>query len=187
MSAFSELYDGFIQSYIDKSNETNMGLYTLIEEQWPSPCIQKDIVKGEHLGWLPYKKEQYSRLDNLEHALDIKIPSALQYLFGSYFSHDINARCEEGELTILQAWNADDFDRLQKNLIAHVLMKRRLKQADTLFFALTDIEDILLSIDVNTQAVVAEQVGQKPHKVIADNLEKFIASLSAQPQFVTLQ
>ena len=75
-------------------------------------------------------------------------------LFCRYFSHDINATAEQGGLTLLQAWNEEDFDRLQKNLIAHVLMKRRLKQADTLFFALTDEEDLLLSILLETGEVV---------------------------------
>ncbi len=50
-----------------------------------------------------------------------------------------------------------DFERLQQNLIGHILMKQKLKQAITLFFAVTDEDDIILSVNNNTGEVWAEK------------------------------
>jgi SecY interacting protein Syd len=74
----------------------------------------------------------------------------------------------------------------QKMGIAHVLMKRRLKQDDTLFFALTDEEDYILSVVLKTGAVMLEKVGKEPHREIAKNISEFIAQLKPLPVLVTL-
>lgn len=186
MSIFTQSFDKLIQAYIDQSNANNKGLMTCFDEDWPSPCITSQANNEELVPWLPIKREDEVSLSNLESALDITIPSDLHALFCRYYSHDINARAQDGKLTLLQAWNANDFDRLQKNLIAHVLMKRRLKQADTLFFALTDEDDIILSIDLKSHAVVVERVGKEPHKTIASNLAEFMLQITPLPELVML-
>ena len=43
-------------------------------------------------------------------------------------------------------------------------MKRRLKQPETLFFAVTDQEDFVISLELSSGTVVVEQVGKNPHK-----------------------
>lgn len=184
--SFSAAFDHLIQSYIDNCNDHNKGLFTYYDSDWPSPCLSQSGEPNELINWLPFKRPEPASLANLESALEVTIPADLQYLFGAYFSHDINAQAADGSLTILQAWNEDDFDRLQKNLIAHVLMKRRLKQADTLFFALTDEDDIILSVDLASQAVMVERVGKEPHKKLADSLAEFITDLRPQPVLVEL-
>lgn len=189
-SSFTEVFDKFVQSYIDQSTKDNMGLVTYFDKDWNSPCFQTqgtpDIDNNEELEWHPFLRTDKASLHNLEEALEIKIPADLQVLFCRYYSHDLNAKADYGNLTLLQVWNEDDFDRLQKNLIAHVLMKRRLKQEDTLFFALTDEEDYILSIVLKTGAVMLEKVGKEPHREIAPNLADFIAQLSPLPVLVTL-
>lgn len=132
------------------------------------------------------KQANTLNLNNIESALDITLPPQAHELFCRYFSHDINAQAEQGPLVLLQAWNEQDFDRLQKNIIAHIMMKRRLKQADTVFFALTDKDDLLLSILLETGEVVLEVVGKEPHQIIAANLTEFMASLRPQAQLVRL-
>jgi SecY interacting protein Syd len=187
---FITVFDTFVQSYIDHSTKDNMGLVTYFDKDWDSPCFQtqdlKDIDEGQKLEWRPFLRAEKASLHNLEEALEISIPTELQQLFCRYYSHDLNAQADYGNLTLLQVWNEDDFDRLQKNLIAHVLMKRRLKQADTLFFALTDEEDYILSIALKTGAVMLEKVGKEPHREIAPNLADFIAQLKPLPELVTL-
>ena len=189
-SSFSEVFDKFVQSYIEHSNKDNMGLLTYFDKEWDSSCFQKeglaDILDEQEIEWRPYLRAQTASLQNLEEALEITIPVDLQQLFCRYYSHDLNAQTEHGNLTLLQAWNEEDFDRLQKNLIAHVLMKRRLKQDDTLFFALTDEEDYILSVVLKTGAVMLEKVGKEPHREIAANLSDFIAQLKPLPVLVTL-
>lgn len=189
-SSFNEVFDKFVQSYIEHSNKDNMGLRTYFDKDWDSPCFQKegleDMVDEQEVEWRPSIRNDEASLKNLEEALEITIPTELQQLFCRYYSHDLNAQADNGNLTILQVWNEDDFDRLQKNLIAHVLMKRRLKQEDTLFFALTDEEDYILSVVLKTGAVMLEKVGKEPHLEIAANLSDFIAQLKPLPVLVRL-
>ena len=194
---FTQALDNFVQSYIDRSSKDNMGLVTYFDSDWLSPCVLDHDNKpmlasalnvpsdGSEVAWRPYLREQQT-LANLEQALEIKIPSQLQQLFCRYYSHDLNASTEQGKLTILQAWNEEDFDRLQKNLIAHVLMKRRLKQHDTLFFALTDEDDFILSVMVSTGAVMLEKVGKPAEREIAPDLLTFFNQLSPEPECVSL-
>jgi len=56
-------------------------------------------------------------------------------------------------------------------------MKQKLKQEVTLFFAITDDENIILSVNNRTGEVWAEKIGCKPHKKIAESLGDFIAGL----------
>ena len=94
------------------------------------------------------------------------------------FSDSLDASCAEGDLSLLFAWSAKDFARLQENIIGHILMKQRLKQAETIFFAVTNEEDMIISLDNNTGEVWVEQVGCKPHKKISDSLVEFIGQLT---------
>lgn len=194
---FPEVFDSLIYRYMKESNSENEGLLTYFDEDFYSPCYSKigkekqvfkvdDFEQNELVSWRPILRGDHDNLENLQTALELPIPLAMQQLFCRYYSLDINASAEYGNLTILQALNQSDFERLQKNLIAHVLMKRRLKQAETLFFALTDEEDFVLSVDIATQAVMLEEVGKEPQKKIADSLTSFFQTLNPQPKLVTL-
>lgn len=199
---FEHVFDRLVESYVAHSTNNNQGLLTYFDEDWLSPCIalhnKPENLQAEALvNWQPVlrvanasntdlKPACLPDLTNLEKALEVSLPIQMHTLFCRYFSHDLNAIAEQGPLTLLQAWNEQDFDRLQKNIISHVLMKRRLKQADTVFFALTDKDDLLLSILVGTGEVVLEVAGKEPHQVISPNLSEFIASLKPQPQLVNL-
>ena len=87
------------------------------------------------------------------------------------------AKHPSGKLQILQAWNAEDFDRLQQNIVGHILMKRRLRQPETVFIALTDEEDFILSVENQTGAVMLEQVGLQPKEQISVNLATFLTEI----------
>lgn len=188
--SFIDAFDRFIKEYQTLSNKDNQGLITYYEPDWLSPCyskeVSKNIIEGDEISWCPFIREGTVNLSNLEEALEIEIPQALHDYFCRYFSHDINAKADNGGLTLIQAWNEADFDRLQKNLIAHVLMKRRLKQDDTLFIALTDEEGFVLSVLLKTGEVVLEEVGRAPSKTIAPDLPSFIEQISPAPTFVCL-
>ncbi len=198
-TTFADKWASFITQYINASNSVNRGLITEYESDWLSPCYQFDtsddkhsdinkppLQDGDEVNWRPFRRPSNESLNNLEKALEIDIPKNLQTFFCEYYSHDLNAKAKDGPLILLQAWNENDFERLQKNLIAHVLMKRRLKQRDTLFFALTDQDDLILSVLLETSEVVLEQVGKEPHQVIANDISSFILSLEPAPTFVSL-
>lgn len=188
--SFIDVFDRFIEEYQTLSNKDNQGLLTYYEPDWLSPCypnkLENNIVEGDEIAWCPFKRQSSVNLNNLEEALEIDIPQPLHDYFCRYFSHDINASAENGGLILIQAWNEADFDRLQKNLIAHVLMKRRLKQDDTLFIALTDEDGFVLSVLLKTGEVMLEEVGREPSKIIAPDLTSFIQLISPAPSFVCL-
>lgn len=178
-----ENLDSFINSYIDLVGNDNRELLTDFDADWLSPCLLAseaelaDTPDGDKTTWRPHLQSASSHLGDLAKALEIEIHPDLEALFCRYYSHDLPAVTERGELDILQAWNQDDFERLQKNLVSHVLMKRRLKQPETLFFATTDQEDFIISIDVASGNVVLEQVGKVPTEVLAHNLASFMETL----------
>ena len=156
------------------------------DEQWLSPCEegphdtnhnywQGVAVKNEQL---IDTKEKSLSFANVESALKIDLHPDIKTYFTTIFSGDIEAKCEEGELSLLFAWNQEDFERLQENIIGHILMKQRLKQDETVFFAVTDEEDMIISVDNNNGEVWVEQVGCKPHKKISDSLVDFIEQLT---------
>jgi len=156
------------------------------DEKWLSPCELGPHDTSQHY-WQPVsmdsdqltdnKKETLS-FSNVESALNLELHPDIKTYFTTIFSGDIEAICEEGELSLLFAWNKDDFDRLQENLIGHILMKQKLKQAETIFFAVTDEEDIIISLDNNSGEVWVERVGCKPHKKLSDSLVDFISQLT---------
>jgi SecY interacting protein Syd len=78
---------------------------------------------------------------------------------------------------LLQPWNQGDFERLQQNLVGHILMKRRLKQPETFFIALTDEDDFILTVHNTSGEVMLEQVGLLPKEVVAPNLAEFLQSI----------
>ncbi|GMM83186.1 hypothetical protein MTsN2n4_04130 [Pseudoalteromonas sp. MTN2-4] len=69
----------------------------------------------------------------------------------------------------------DDFVRLQQNITGHVLMKHKLKHADTVFIGLTEQDDLLITVKLETGKVWLEYVGKRPHHVLADSLEEFLS------------
>lgn len=186
-----ENFDSFVNAYIDLAGDDDRQLLTEYDADWFSPCLLlgkeqlADVADGEQTAWRPMLQPASSHLGDLATALEIEIHPQLETLFCRYYGHDLPATTERGDLDILQAWNQDDFERLQKNLISHVLMKRRLKQPETLFFATTDQEDFIISIDVASGNVMLEQVGKVPKEVLADDLNSFIKSLQPRNVVVT--
>jgi SecY interacting protein Syd len=57
-------------------------------------------------------------------------------------------------------------------------MKKKLKQPLTLFFAITDDESMILSLDNENGEVWVEKVGCEAHKKVANSLIDFIQSLT---------
>ena len=128
--------------------------------------------------WAPVQQGGVNNLSALEKGLDLKVNKQLEQYFTRYWSDNLNARTARGHLQLLLPWNQDDFVRLQENLIAHVMMKRRLRQPETLFFAVTDEEDFILSVLNDTGEVGLEQVGREPQEILAGSLAEFITQLS---------
>ena len=144
---------------------------------WLSPCEQGKSSDTESF-WQPIEINDNLTFNNVEEALNIILHDDFKAYFTCVYSESIDANCSEGELSLLFPWNKNDFERLQQNLIGHIMMKQRLKQDITLFFAVTDEEDMIISLDNESGEVWVEQVGCQPHKKLANNITEFIEMLS---------
>lgn len=179
-----EILQRFSSQYISQYQQ-NHGHLPMIEQDndWPSPCenggVSHSALSHGQTFWQPVNIEQKEKIhfDNVESALELSLHPDIKTYFTTLYSESLDARCEEGELSLLFAWNENDFQRLQENLIGHVLMKQRLKQKETLFFAVTDEEDMIVSIDNESGTVWVERVGCEPHKKLAESLAQFISKL----------
>lgn len=175
----------FSEQYIADYHKTHTCLPTVEhDEDWPSPCEQGTTEQTsslqEEVYWQPVAIEKSEELsfDNVESALELTLHEDIKTYFTLLYSESLDARCDEGELSLLFAWNKSDFQRLQENLIGHILMKQRLKQKETIFFAVTDEEDMIISLDNANGSVWVERVGCKPHKQLSDSLAEFISLLT---------
>ncbi len=148
------------------------------DEQWPSPCEIGTADENGMIQWQAVVREPVGSLTNLANALELEFPDELNQFYGHMFAGSILASVDGHQVELLQAWNEDDFDLLQQNITGHVLMKRKLKQAPSVFIGLTDQDDLLVTVLVETGEVCLEYVGKKPHHVLANNLSEFIASLA---------
>ncbi len=177
-ASLAELLLQLGQQYVD-AFQAQLGHYPLVEkdEQWLSPCQREDF-NDELVTWQPVKIQDPLSFENIESALEISLHPDISSYFSSIYSESIQAKCDEGHLSLLFAWNKDDFERLQENIIGHIMMKKKLKQPLTIFFAVTDQDDLILSINNDSGEIWVERVGKEPHKKVANNLAEFIKSLS---------
>jgi SecY interacting protein Syd len=173
----SDALDGFVHRLLQKVQSEKIELLIEFDSQWPSTCYLQQANEGEEVNWLPVRQSHQMDWSAFETALDIVLHPSIKDYFGCYWSDNLAAKHEFGQLELIQVWNEADFERLQQNLIGHILMKRRLKQSETLFFALTDEEDEILCINNVSGEVVLEQVGLEPKRVIASNLASFILAI----------
>ncbi|BDX07639.1 SecY-interacting protein [Planctobacterium marinum] len=155
----------------------------LIEQdpEWISPAEQGSANSDGEVIWGPALQPPSNNLQALVDGLEVTPNPELEAYFTRYFSDNLDAETERGRLQLLMPWNQDDFVRLQQNLIAHVMMKRRLRQQETLFFAVTDEEDFIISVLNQTGEVVLEQVGKEPKEVLAGSLSEFFTQLRPLP------
>ena len=182
-SRLSAVWTNFIENWQDLAEQSQ---YPRIEPDadWPSPC---EFIIDNVTYWQPVLQSDHvahaNRFDNVGVAMELDINEQYAEFFSLYFSEGISAKHEKGELTLLQAWSQDDFERLQQNLIGHLMMKKKLKQQPTLFFAVTDQDDLNIVVNNITGQVCLEYVGKEPHEVLADDLASFLES--CQPSFAT--
>ena len=129
---------------------------TEFEAELASPCYVGNASQGEPCTWQPVPMEGEYTFANIENALHITLNEQFCKFFTTYWSFNLPVKAEQGNCELLQVCSEEDFERLQQNLIGHLLMKQRLKQPPTLFFGLTDEDDFILSVDNASGEVVLE-------------------------------
>jgi len=181
----SESLQAFAQDYITEYKNSYQTLpLTLLDKNDPSPCEQQIIISADtedKVHWQPQIINDDISFTDVESALELTFHPDIKTYFSTLYSESMSATCDDGALSLLFAWNLDDFKRLQENLIGHVLMKQKLKQNITLFFGITDEEDMILSLMNDTGEIWVERVGCEPVKKIADSLADFIEQITPKP------
>ncbi len=147
------------------------------DESWPSPCEQGEPNVHGEIAWQAVPRKDKVDLSNLNDALDIKVHPSLSEFYCTLFSAGLGAEFEGEQLQLLQAWNEDDYEQLQQNLVGHVMMKKKLKQRITCFIAVTDDDNFIISVLNITGEVVLEPVGKEPSRILASSLSEFLERL----------
>lgn len=171
--------DTLTEAFIAKTKQTT-GKLPVVEQDtdWPSPCEIGEVDSEGLIQWQPCKITDELGFENVEQAIGYSLHEDINTFFCHCYAEPIPASCDVGDLELLFAWSKDDFERLQQNIIGHLLMKKRLKQEPTIFFAITDEDDINLVIKNDTGEVWVEPVGCEPKTFIANNLAEFLGTLT---------
>ncbi|KZN49113.1 hypothetical protein N474_24870 [Pseudoalteromonas luteoviolacea CPMOR-2] len=179
MASFTNMMESLHQRFAS-ATEQNQGHLPLTQHDsdYPSPCEKGQPNTHGQIQWQATPRKPLEDLTDLAKALEVEFPEPLHAYYGAVYGGNILAKFEGHEVELLQVWNEDDFVNLQQNITGHVLMKRRLKQDDTIFIGLTEKEDLLITVKLNTGEVCLEYVGKPPHHVLAANLEVFLEQLS---------
>lgn len=146
----------------------------------PSPCIV--TTTGDDVRWQPQPFTLEANLSAVERAMEISLQPAAHQFYTTQFAGDMPALSGSLTLTLLQTWSEDDFQRVQENLIGHLVMQKRLKLPPTLFLATTQDEMEVVSLSNISGEVILEKIGTKKYTVLAPSLDIFLQEL--QPRLI---
>lgn len=144
---------------------------------WPSECQIGEPDPDGTIHWRPRERHAAADFSGLENALEVEIHPDIKSFYGSYWAGPIELEADEGGVTLIQVWNDADFDRLVENLLGHAMAKQRIKAPLTIFVALTDEEEYVLSVDNETGCVVLEEPGSMPTREVSPSLAEFLDRL----------
>lgn len=170
MKTFEESIDALMTRY---ENEIPVR-YTEYIEEWKSP-IYGAVIDEDTVEWTPCLQPEPLQFGKLESALELTFHDSVKALFSRWYAGDLALTYQDHLINLLQVQSAEDGDRLLENIAAHILMKRQLKQSETVFIGLAaDNDDLLLSIDNQSGVVGLEWVGKDQHEVLAGSLSDWL-------------
>ena len=176
MNEISQSLQQFTQRFCAKwqqeteGNPSSEALYGI-----PSPCIQH--TAGGAVFWKPQPFFPERDLSAVERALEITLHPDIHHFYTTQFAGDMLALSGTQKLTLLQAWSGDDFQRVQENLIGHLVTQKRLKLSPTLFLATTEDDMEVISICNLTGEVLIEKIGTTQRNVLSPSLTIFLDTL----------
>ncbi len=178
---FSNSLDNFFKRFINTTNANTGHLpITRNEVEWSSLCQQGKPFLSEDMQdsiyWQPILKKSTQDMQGLEKALEIKLHPDISTFFCRYWSEQIDAIFEQGNLSLLFVWNETDMQRLIENQLGHAFHKICNKQNLTFFIACTDA-DYIISVENQSGQVVLERPGYAIEKILSPNLTQFINEL----------
>lgn len=151
-------------------------------DEWDAPCYDGEVRYG-CIPWRSVRRQSALDFSNIEHGLESQLHSSVKTFYGLYYAADLHVKVGAHAITLSQIMCDEDTERLQRNLIAHVLMKRQLQQEVTLFIGTSeDSDDLIVSVDNISGKVGLEYAGKPHHEVLSESLAEFLAM--AQPRIV---
>ena len=111
----------FIESTLNLSESGTLS--SAFDPEWRSACELYQDDQATY--WRPIKQTPQINFAGLAIALEMEIHPDIQDYYRSFWSGTLEARSEEGRVSLIQLWNDDDFERLIANLIGHALAKQR--------------------------------------------------------------
>ncbi|WP_290622842.1 SecY-interacting protein [Arsukibacterium sp. UBA5043] len=177
MLSLAESYQNFISQTLSWHQQHNLTLQAWSAEPAnPAPC-QLNVLDDNYVSWQPVLQQPPADFSNVEQALELQLHSDIKQFYSLYYGAGLGANHNRGPLQLLMVWDEADLARLQENIIGHILMKRKLKQPETVFFALTDDDSIVLSVLNRSGEVYLETVGKDVSEKLADSLVEFFKQL----------
>jgi len=147
--------------------------YFITEISEKSRCVD------DNKQWRPVPQSTPVDFRGLANALETEIHPDICTFYSSFWSGSLETTSQEGQVSLIQMWNQDDFDRLIENFIGHALMKRQQKLPLTLFFATTEPDsELFLSLDNATGEVLLEEPAKPPKKIVDNDLSTFLNRLT---------
>ncbi|HIE5387691.1 TPA: SecY-interacting protein [Enterobacter cancerogenus] len=141
----------------------------------PSPCIVSSL--DDSVIWQPKPFTHEQNVNAVERAMDLVVQPAVHAFYTTQFAGDMPARFAGLALTLLQTWSEDDLQRVQENLIGHLVTQKRLKLSPTLFIATLDSELDVISVCNLSGEVIKETIGTRNRNVLAPSLTDFLTQL----------
>ncbi|MFQ6371282.1 SecY-interacting protein [Shewanella sp. YIC-542] len=142
-----------------------------------SVCMLANEV-DDPVQWQSVMRPEIASFANVEAALSLSLHPDIEPFYGRFFAGPVLFDAPFGCGELLQVWNEADFARLQQNIIGHLMMKQKLKQAPTWFIGVLDGQDEMLTVDNHDGSVWRERPGDVPCERLADNLADFLGQLS---------
>ncbi|WP_159236184.1 SecY-interacting protein [Raoultella terrigena] len=172
----AEALQAFTQRYCDAWQQQRASL-PRSEELYgiPSPCIS--ATDGDAVFWQPQPFSLPANISAVERAFDIVVQQPAHSFYTTQFAGDMQARFAGETMTLLQAWSPDDFQRMQENLIGHLVVQKRLKLSPTLFIATLDSELDVISVCNVSGEVLKETLGTRRRTTLSASLASFLNQL----------
>jgi SecY interacting protein Syd len=170
-AALGRLIERYIALYHQQFGSLPMQKH---DPEWISPCQVGEPNAQGMIYWQPVARTNSADFSGVERALETEINPNIKSFYGSFWCEVLDAEAEEGAFTLIQVWNPDDFDRLCENILGHAFAKQRINAPLTIFFACTDEDDLILSVENDTGKVVLEHPGQLPIREVASSLAEFL-------------
>ena len=172
----AEALQAFTQRYCEAWQQQRSSL-PRSEELYgiPSPCISATDDDGVFWQPQPFSLEQ--NINAVERALEIVVQQPLHAYYTTQFAGDMSGRFAGETLTLLQTWSEEDFQRVQENLIGHLVVQKRLKLAPTLFIATLESERDVISVCNLSGEVIKETLGTAKRITLSPSLASFLSHL----------